>query len=204
MLRAFQRRPRRGNSQKINRGFNTTKPKGAGIRVYEYASSEIIENCRYQLEALFWLCVDAEQVVIANGMQQDAARMRKDAVIEKCEGLGLLDKDQLSRVRVLNLAGVAICPLCLQELSAQEFFNRMVQAEGRLVHDLTITQVNLFHIAELRFGILNHRPYNVGWGHHHCNVVVKDAGITTTLEWMRGVVDRNIAEGHLTDEKSDS
>ena len=68
----------------------------------------------------------------------------------------------------------------------------MEQVEGRFVHDLTVTQLNLFHIAELRIGVLNHRPYNVGWGHHHCNVVVKDAGILKTLEWMRAVVSRTM------------
>lgn len=192
------------NSKKIIRGFNTTKPKGAGIRLYEYASSEITANCRHQLEALFWSCADAEQVVIANSMQPDAAKARRAAVLAKCQELELFDKTQLVRVRVLNSAGAAICPLCLEELPAQGFFNRMEQAEGRLVHDLTITQINLFHIAELRYGVLNHRPYNVGWGHHHCNVVVKDAGIAETLEWMRRVVGRNIAEGHLPAEKSDS
>jgi hypothetical protein len=45
--------------------------------------------------------------------------------------------------------------------------------------------------AELRYGELNHRPYNLGWGHHHCNVVVKDAGIDETIGWMRSVVERN-------------
>ncbi|MBO7411125.1 MAG: BstXI family restriction endonuclease, partial [Ottowia sp.] len=99
--------------------------------------------------------------------------------------------------RILNAAGHTICPLCLEELSSQGFFNRLAQAEGRETPDLTVTQLNLFHIRELRYGTLNHRPYNLGWGHHHCNVVVKDAGILHTLEWMRSVLDRNIAEGHL-------
>lgn len=98
---------------------------------------------------------------------------------------------------MLNAAGHTICPLCLEELTAQGFFNRMEQAEGRAVLDLTITQLNLFHIEELRLGEWNHRSYNLGWGHHHCNVVVKDSGITETLEWMRCVLDRNIAEGYL-------
>jgi hypothetical protein len=76
----------------------------------------------------------------------------------------------------------------------------MAQAEGRAVLDLTITQVNLFHIQELRYGATNHTPYNLGWGHHHCNVVVKDAGIIPTLEWMREIVSRNIADGHISAE----
>jgi hypothetical protein len=98
---------------------------------------------------------------------------------------------------MLNARGKTICPLCLEELSSQGFFNRMAQAEGREVTDLTITQLNLFHIEELRYGLLNHRPYNVGWGHHHCNVVVKDSGILATLMWMGQVLSRNIEEGHL-------
>ena len=49
----------------------------------------------------------------------------------------------------------------------------------------------MFHIQELRTGEFNHRPYNLGWGHHHCNVVVKDAGIQPTLDWMREVLKRN-------------
>jgi hypothetical protein len=82
-------------------------------------------------------------------------------------------------------------------LSGQGFFSRLEQAEGREVHDLTVTKVNLFHIHELRYGAYNHRPYNLGWGHHHCNVVVKDSGIVETLEWMNKVVQRNIADGHF-------
>jgi len=78
----------------------------------------------------------------------------------------------------------------LEELSAEGFFNRIKQAEGREVEDQTVTQLNLFHIKELRYGSYNHRPYNVGWGHHHCNVVVKDSGITETLEWMTAVLKR--------------
>ncbi len=77
----------------------------------------------------------------------------------------------------------------------------MEQAEGRLVHDLTVTKINLFHISELRISKLNHCPYNIGWGHHHCNAVVKDSGIRKTIEWMRDVVRRNIDEGYFNAEK---
>jgi hypothetical protein len=192
------------NGKKIVRGFDTTKPKGAGIRVYEYASSDTTLKCRLQLEALFWSCFDAEAVVVFKGMIVEHASIRKAAIIEKCKELELFDATQLIRSRVLNSNGKTICPLCLDELSGQGFFNRMEQAEGRLVHDLTITQLNLFHITELRFGVLNHRPYNLGWGHHHCNVVVKDSGIIKTLEWMRDVVKRNIKDGHLPAENKAS
>jgi ribosomal protein L34 len=170
---------------------NTKKPKGAGIRVFEYASKSEIEQCRIQLEAIFWLCVDADAVVVANGMSLEDAAKRKQGIIRLCEDGQLLDYDRLIKSRILNEQRRTICPLCLEELSSQGFFSRMEQAEGREVLDLTVTQLNLFHIEELRMGAFNHRPYNLGWGHHHCNVVGKDSGIAETLEWMRKVVDRN-------------
>ncbi len=169
------------NGEKINRGFTFTAMKGAGIRVYEYASTTTIDHCRQQLEALFWMCRDSGAVAAANGMAAEQAAERKAANLAKCQQNGLLNIGQLTQARMLNTAGHTICPLCLDELSGQGFFNRMEQAEGREVPDLTVTQLNLFHIQELRYGVLNHRPYNLGWGHHHCNVVVKDAGILETL-----------------------
>ncbi|MGK5094916.1 BstXI family restriction endonuclease [Deltaproteobacteria bacterium TL4] len=182
------------NSAKINLGFTETALKGAGIRVYEYASQTTIEHCRQQLEAIFWKCHDSDAVVIANGMSPTEASERKKNCLVKCNNDDLLDIEQLIKNRVLNTEEVTVCPLCLEKLSGQGFFSRMEQAEGREVPDLTVTQLNLFHIEELCYGVLNHRPYNLGWGHHHCNVVVKDAGIQQTLEWMRRVLDRNINE----------
>lgn len=185
------------NGEKITRGFTGTSKKGAGIRVYEYASAQTIAHCRLQLEALFWKCYDADSVAVDNGMTAHQAAERKKIILDACENNQLLDLETITAARMLNSAGQTTCPLCLEALSAQGFFNRMEQAEGRAVLDLTITQLNLFHIEELRLGEWNHRPYNLGWGHHHCNVVVKDSGITKTLEWMQEVLARNIAEGHL-------
>lgn len=185
------------SSKKIIRGFDATKMKGAGIRVYEYASTSTIAKCRLQLETLFWLCCDSERVAVSNGMTAQDAATRRVAVLDRCREFGLLDTAELANSRILNSQGNAICPLCLEEFSGQGFFSRMEQAEGREVPDLTVTQLNLFHISELRIGALNHRPYNVGWGHHHCNVVVKDSGIQKTLEWMQDVLNKNISEGHF-------
>jgi hypothetical protein len=191
-----------GKGEKINKGFTETKKKGAGIRVYEYADSQTINLCRLQLEAVFWLCSDAENVAVANGMTAADASTRKEWCLAQCKEKGLLDVAKLADARIINADGKSVCPLCLEELSAQGFFNRMEQAEGREVHDLTVTQLNLFHIKELRFGVSNHRPYNLGMGHHHCNVVVKDSGIIETLHWMKKVVDRNTVDGHLPAESA--
>jgi len=40
---------------------------------------------------------------------------------------------------------------------------------------------------------LQHKPYNLGWGHHFCNVVARDAGIMETLDWMKGVLENQVA-----------
>jgi hypothetical protein len=165
--------------------------------VYEYASPQDITRCRHQLEVLFWLCSDAEAVVTANGMTATNAAARKAALLELSEENGLLDLGRFTAARMISGSGTTICPLCLEELSSQGFFNRMEQAEGRLVPDLTVTELNLFHVDELRIGALNHRPYNLGWGHHHCNVVVRDAGVQETLQWMKRVVETNVRHGYL-------
>lgn len=192
------------NGGRIIRGFDVTSNKGAGIRVYEYASSGTTAKCRLQLESLFWFCADSKEVAIANGMTGEDADARRAAILAQCNEAGLMDVAKLKKARILNESGRTICPLCLEELPSQGFFNRMEQAEGREVTDLTVTQLNLFHIEELRYGLLNHRPYNVGWGHHHCNVVVKDFGILATLMWMGQVLERNIQGGHLPAAKSAS
>ena len=186
---------------KIASGFNSTANKGAGIRVYEYAGGTEIEECRLQLEALFWICDDSEAVVVANGMTASAAAIRKNGRLDECKRRGLLDIDRLTKARIVNRNVRTICPLCLKELSGDGFFTRMKQAPGREVSDLTITQINLFHIEEVQMGTFNHRHYNLGWGHHHCNVVVKDAGIKETLRWMDELLHRNAEQGYLEENK---
>jgi len=176
---------------KINRGFTTTKDKGAGIRVFEYANSTTIKEVSVQLEALIWMCMDAEAVMIKYGMAEKDAATRKAAILKLAEQKDLLDLERLFKLRVLDGSGNTVCPLCLKPLSTEGFLTRMKQAEGRYVPDITVTELNLFHIQELRVGQSNHRPYNLGWGHHHCNVVVKDSGIAKTLAWMESVLERN-------------
>jgi hypothetical protein len=181
----------RAHGEKINRGFTSTSGKGAGIRLYEYASTSVIASCRLQLEAIFWLCFNSVETVSSNGMSREAAEHRKKTILNNCRQLNLLDIEQLTQARILNNRGNTVCPLCLDELSGTGFLNRLIQAEGRDVPDLTVTEINLFHIEELRYGVYNHRPYNLGWGHHHCNVVTKDDGVINTLIWMKRVLERN-------------
>ena len=190
--------------KRIAHGFNTTRCKGGGIRVYEYAGTTEIEDCRLQLEMLYWRCFDSEDVAVANGMASADVAVRKREIFDACRRRGLLDVERLHRVRILDSDGQTNCPLCLEKLSGTGFFSRMAQAEGREVQDLTITQINLFHVDELRPGFFNHRTYNLGWGHHHCNVVVKDEGIDNTLRWMQDILRDNTNRGYIREANNGS
>ena len=172
-------------SKKINLGFASQSPKGAGIRLYEYARKLTIQECRLQLEAEYWLCFDSIKVASENGMtlKMPNSENLKYLSVAKPTVYSIIKK--LKEMRIINENNCTICPLCLKELSGNEFLNKVAQPEGREVPDLTVTQVNLFHINELKYGAFNHKPYNLGWGHHFCNVVVKDSGIYPTLEWMQ-------------------
>lgn len=173
----------------IVEGFNTNKFRGAGIRVYEYASQKTIRQCRLQLEALIWLCADAEIELSSVGMNGADIKERKSATLTTAKSEGLLDILKLKSLRILNSDGETCCPLCYTPVSTNMFMQRSSQAPGRETHDLTTTEVSLFHLEELRVGQLGHRPYNLAWGHHHCNVVTKDSGIAQTLAWMGEVLD---------------
>lgn len=178
-------------TQKITHGFAGTTNKGAGIQGFEYASSRALEFSRLQLEGIFWSCADALDVMVASEMTQDAATHRAHAVVEKCKELGLWDLGRLAAARILDGENRTICPLCLDRLSAAGFLSRLAQADGRATPDLTVTEINLFHIEELRYGAFKHEPYNLGWGHHHCNATARDMGIDKTVEWMESILRRN-------------
>ena len=175
---------------RIIKGYNVTALKGAGIRVYEYADKETTTRCKIQLEYEFWQCADIEEF-ISHSPHAEELRAKKATIEQQAREQGLADTNRLIRARILDREGFTICPLCLKRISALGFGDKLQQAEGRDVPDLTVTEVSLFHIRELRTGEFNHRPYNLGWGHHHCNVVVKDSGIQETLEWMRAVIRAN-------------
>lgn len=185
------------DGDEIVEGFASGKLRGAGIRVYEYASKATITSARLQLEALVWHCEDAQEAMVSAGMSEADAKGRKAAQLKAADEAGLLDVARLRDLRVLDDQARTVCPLCREPISAADFFKRGEQAEGRETYDLTITEVSLFHIQELRVGTYQHRPYNLGWGHHFCNVVTRDKGIIPTLEWMQQVVrnqDEPLAE----------
>ena len=75
-------------------GFNTTALRGAGIRVYEYASSTTIAAARLQLESLIWLCHDADEAMHTAGMTEVDVASRKAHQLKAADAQGLLDYDR--------------------------------------------------------------------------------------------------------------
>ena len=114
--------------EKIIRGFNTTSNKGAGIRLYEYASSKTIKRARIQLEAIYWLTHDSVEVAVENKMTIEDARSLKNENLTECDQLGLMDYELLRKARIIDQDDQAICPLCREKLSARGFLRRMLQA----------------------------------------------------------------------------
>lgn len=180
----------RDNDSQIFLGFTgpTTGGQGAGIRVYEYASNSVIQSTLYQLAYLAWRTEGMIELAQAEGcvdIEEGKAHVDEFCRINGLDDVGLLEENRLLK------DNVTICPLCLDTIRAEELMSRVDQAEGRLVPDLTITSVNLFHVKELRTGEYNHNIYNLGWGHHHCNTVARDNGIEPTIEWMATTLIRN-------------
>lgn len=179
------------NGQAIVEAYNQTDMRGAGIRVYEYASVKTLAETRLQLEVLMWLCHDSIETMTETGMSDVGAHSRRDVQMGFAQELSLLDLAVMREKRMLDSENHTVCPLCQRRISAAEFMQRGEQAEGRETWDITVTEVSLFHVDELRVGKLQHKPYNLAWGHHYCNVVVKDAGIESTLTWMKTVLENN-------------
>lgn len=181
----------RDDHLQIRHGYVSKKTggQGAGIRFYEYASEKDIEATKYQLSFLAWRTEGIFEMARQEGIENPEEI--KSRVDQKCCDLGLADLALLQKNRMVNRAGATVCPLCLEPIQAGELASRVEQAEGRSVPDLTVTKANLFHVEELKTGVYNHRPYNLGWGHHHCNATARDRGIERTLQWMEKVLKNN-------------
>ena len=100
-----------------------------------------------------------------------------------------MDDLRYEKLRALK-NGNTCCPLCRELINASELIEKVEQVPGREVVDLTITQVNLFHLKDLKPGEFNHGVFKLGWGHHHCNAVASDNGIDETLDWMEDILIR--------------
>lgn len=151
-----------------------------GIRFFEYASRHETWKTMMQLGYLAWK---------TNGIENHATGQMTEHLRVVLSHFNLADENNFQNLRVMN-NGLACCPLCRDTIQAAELIDRVAQAPGREIFDLTITEANLFHLRDLVPGEYNHTVYGLGWGHHHCNSAARDIGIDETLNWMEDILIR--------------
>src|SRR5699024_8677258 len=179
---------------------------GLGNFDYDYASKEEQTNIKYQLsflllninnmdEHLYELCKNdlSKRELEFSNIAYEAASFGKqefmkvyqqslDIIVDYCDEHNLLDFKKLEEIRAWsNERKEPVCQLCLETLSAKDFLETELQVDGREEEDNTRSKIALMHIHALKPGEINHRAYNLGWGHRHCNQIQEDMDIETTL-----------------------
>ena len=189
---------------------------GLGNYDYDYANSETMENVKYQMLYLALTCKshcgDSFAEYVYNNFED--IRDSKDSNVflrlmnsskedyilkfnrefenfkKECERRELLNFEELQELGVWSInKSKAICPLCHKPLYIEEFFDDVKQMEGRQVIDNTQKSIVLMHVDALRPGKLNHRHYNLGWGHNYCNLIQGDKDISETIEVLKEIFD---------------
>lgn len=187
---------------------------GIGNYDYDYANEEMIDNVKLQMLYMILVCEDSQgegfknylknnyetiidlkhdNVFIRNIQSSNYDRLYDEFLLSlknECERKGLLRYDELQKVNAWDVRlNRPICPLCSKPLFAQNFFEEIEQAEGRRVQDNTQRAIVLMHINALRSGKLNHRTYNLGWGHNFCNAIQGDKDIEDTIKELKRIVE---------------
>lgn len=198
-------------SSLLKQKFNLTSVPaqcGLGNYDYDYAKPETIDNVQYQMLYLILNSKTKDNKSFPEFIYEHYDDIKKNEdlnlfkkymggrkekyisdfqnefqmFVNECERRGLLNFDKLSDLGVWNKrTSEAICPLCHKPVYAEEFFDDIVQAEGRQVLDNTQKSIVLMHVDALRPGKLNHKPYNLGWGHNFCNLIQGDKDISETI-----------------------
>lgn len=185
---------------------------GLGNFDYDYANNEEVKKIKYQMTYLILNTTGMKDYLIefikvgendydlssniktVRGQNKLSDFINKVAehVEEFCTQNNLIDFEKLVLNRCWDKSKkTPICPLCLLPLLPKEFFETASQAEGREEEDNTQSEIVLMHIKGLKPGELNHRTYNLGWGHKHCNTIQGDLSIKEILEKLKKIINRN-------------
>lgn len=106
---------------KIQHGFTGTSMKGAGIRVYEYASIIEIKLTQIQLEFIYWLCKDSKEVSINEGMSMEGILSRIDNINKQAQELKLDDIKHYKRLVSLTKIIIQSAPYVLKRYLQKVF-----------------------------------------------------------------------------------
>lgn len=203
------------NYPSIPQSILDSLPQQSGIGNYDYdfATTEMQFKVKLQMSVLLLSCVsrngiDFPQYIINNSTDiicsKDTAAFKTklsvptkyisdfhemyDALINYCISQNLLDYNILEQISAVNHSTNTICPLCRNKLFLEEFFEEILQVEGRQVFDNTQREIVLMHINALQPGLLNHKIYNLGWGHNYCNLIQGDKSLNDTIEELRRIL----------------
>lgn len=176
-----------------NNNFSIPAQAGLGNYDYDYASADEIEHVRYQMAYLIYKVPGMKkELEEQTGFSSDKIDACENHVINYCKKNNLLNFQVLASINAWDLhKNVPICPLCKSEITAKEFFTTIDQDEGREEEDNTQSSIELMHIEPLRAGEFNHRTYNLGWGHKHCNIIQGPSSISETLEKLKRILQNN-------------
>ncbi|MBV0901403.1 BstXI family restriction endonuclease [Haloarcula salina] len=152
-----------------------------GIRFFEYASERDTREAQFQLAYLAWKTED---------MEDKAGTSLPNHLKTILEQRELIDREKFEEQNMIK-DDTTICPLCREPIKAEELMSQVEQTQGRENLHNRITEANLFHLDALEPGRFTHKPYKLGWGHHHCNQVAHDDGVDRTLDWMEKVLRNN-------------
>lgn len=160
--------------------------KGMDEYLYELCKNDVVER-KYEFPSDAYIAAAAGKDAFVN-LYQETLRF----IEVFCNEHGLLDLQKLEDIRAWdNNMHEPVCPLCLETLSPEDFLEVESQAYGREEEDNTRSKIALMHIRALKPGELNHRTYNLGWGHRHCNQIQEDQDIETTIHRLRKIVNNN-------------
>ncbi|NMA74821.1 MAG: BstXI family restriction endonuclease [Bacteroidales bacterium] len=187
---------------------------GIGNYDYDYASPEMQAMVKLQMAHLLLSCTAEDgsdfATYVVNNLddilcKDDTASFRTllnapdqyinnfrvlmDEFTTYCAAHDLLDYNQLSNISATNSAHKTVCPLCCKPLYTNYFFEEILQEEGRQVFDNTQREMVLMHINALKPGLLNHKTYNLGWGHNFCNLIQGDKSLDDTIVELRNILD---------------
>jgi hypothetical protein len=153
-----------------------------GIFAPEYADEETnyLSKC-----SLAWLIVNT----------LDSPYRTRQAVHLKA----ILDKEELGKLEDYEIKGAirrhfTSCPLCLRVIKYEQLHNMVSfdeevglgNASMQIVGATRSTEVNLYHLIPLVYGVLQHMPKYVAWGHATCNTRLGQR-ISYPLEQLKGM-----------------
>ena len=186
--------------------------KGLGNFEYDYCDTLMMEKVLYQISYLMWKTTGMKEYIIdlavnkkipinLNGKSISIINDKFGSIenyineCEKhvetyCQNNNLIDANKLEESNILK-NDKTICPLCLKKINPDEFFTGIEQDSGRKSSQNTIKKIELMHVEPLHPEKLNHTIYNLGWGHHYCNLFQGGKSIEETKKLMISILEQS-------------